>query len=78
MMVNRCQRECVSIINVKLLVGTDFKLSIVLTSVQFRVRNGLGGHIADFNRTDNVDTNNRDLSVLGEDRLLAYVGSINA
>ena len=45
----------------QLLVGTDFTTATVSTSVQFRVRNGLGGHIAEFNRTDNVDGNNRDL-----------------
>lgn len=45
----------------QVLIGADFTTSAVSTSVQFRVRNGLGGHLAEFNRTDNVDGNNRDL-----------------
>ena len=45
----------------QLLVGADFTTATVATSVQFRVRNGLGGHIAEFNRTDNVDGVSRDM-----------------
>ena len=45
----------------QLLVGADLTTATVSTSVQFRVRNGLGGHIAEFNRTDNVDGNFRDM-----------------
>jgi len=47
----------------QLLIGADFSTATASTSVQFRVRNGLGGHIAEFNRTDNVDANNRDMMV---------------
>ena len=53
MMVNRCQRMRLNH-QVQLLVGTDFTTA-QFHYVQFRVRNGLGGHINEFNRTDNVD-----------------------